>query len=98
MKILNNGIKNARHTADYSLASENMDKIEAHFQVYIGVSYPLNNDLSLQLKVLVLICDYDNNCHIIDYCSHKTRVVLFDHSWEEKQWHSWTVLTWCLPS
>lgn len=75
-KILNTGIKKTKQTASQGLVFGTINPTAAHIGVYTDASSAKNDDLPSQLGILVLIRNHENNCHIIDYRSQKSRRIV----------------------
>lgn len=48
----------------------------AHFRAYADASFASNDDLSSQLGYLVFMCDKDDVCHILDFSSKKSKLIV----------------------
>lgn len=66
---LNKAIEYAHNTKDLSLTYGPMDRETLHRRAYSDASFANNDDLSSQLGYIVLLCDGDNNCHVLSYSS-----------------------------
>lgn len=76
IKLLHNGVKNAKKKFFLGLRYASRYKGSVHLRVYTDVSFATNDDLSSQLGIILLLFDYENNAHIIDYRSYKSRRVV----------------------
>lgn len=76
IKALNLGIKSAVSDPIRGLRYKPLNIDTIHMRVYADASLRSNDDLSSQLGYLVLLCDKDNRCHILDYGSKKSRRVV----------------------
>jgi len=59
-----------------SLMYAPLDKETLHLRVYANASFASNDDLSSQMRYIVLLCDGHSRCHVMTYSSRKSiRVV-----------------------
>ena len=78
IKLLNSAIKRLKSTPALGLTYGKLDENSLHLRVYTDASFGTNDDLTSQLGFLVLLCDKEENCHILDLASKKCkRVVCF---------------------
>lgn len=76
IKALNVGIKSAISNPSRGLRYKPLDADTIHMRVYADASFGTNDDLTSQLGYLVLLCDKNNQCHVLDYGSKKSRRVV----------------------
>lgn len=76
INMVNEAISLLKKTSDNALTYTQLALDSIHLRVYTDASYATNNDRTLQLGYLVLLCDDQNFCHILDYRSRKSRRVV----------------------
>lgn len=75
VKELNAGIAQVKSRVKRGLRYASIDLESAHLRVYVDVSYASNDDLSSQIRFIILLADAKNHRHILDYSSRKSRRV-----------------------
>lgn len=73
---LNGALLKAKRTKDTCLSYGELDKESLHLRVYTDASFAGNDDLSSQLGFITLLCDKDDNTHILEYSSRKSKRVV----------------------
>lgn len=53
-----------------------MKRSSLHLRVYTDASFVTNDDMPSKLGYVILLCDADDNCHILAYSSRKYRRVV----------------------
>lgn len=76
VRELNKAIKYAHSTKDLGLTYGPLSRETLHLRAYSDASFANNDDLSSQLGYIVMLCDGDNNCHVLSYSSKKARRVV----------------------
>lgn len=76
IKQYNKTVKYILGTCHQKLVYLKLNLPSVHLRVYSDASFAGNRDLTSQLGFIILLCDVNNRCHILDYGSKKsTRVV-----------------------
>lgn len=74
--MLNRVVREAKSTADKGLTFIPLEIATIHLRVYTNASFASNEDLTLQFGHLILLCDRNNTCNIMDFGSRESiRVV-----------------------
>jgi len=77
IKLLNSAIKRMKKTQDMVLSYAPLDLDSLHLRVYTDASFGCNTDYTSQLGYVILLCDSQDRCHVLDFASKKCkRVVL----------------------
>lgn len=76
IKVLNDSVKYAKRETSIALQYAPPDKSSVNLRVYTDASFVTNDGLASQLGIVLLLCDFGDNAHIIDYRSNKTRKVV----------------------
>lgn len=72
---LNQAIKIIMKNIFAGFKYQKLDRESLQVWVYADASYATNADFSCQVEYLILLCDINNICHVLDFHSTKVRVV-----------------------
>lgn len=73
---LNRAIHRVRSTPDLSLRYGPLDRGSLHLRAYVDASFASNDDHSSQLGYVILLCDGEDRCHVLDFASRKCKRVV----------------------
>ena len=76
IRSLNKLIRRIRSTKEMVLRYKQLGMSSLHIRVYSHASLASNADNSLQLGCLKFLCDNKNDCHILSYCSQKSKRIV----------------------
>ena len=76
IKQLNDAINCVKNSPRLTLKYPKLDHDTLHLRAYADASFASNKDLTSQLGYLILLCDGNNRCHVINYASRKSRRVV----------------------
>ena len=76
VKELNSAIKRLRDNPNTVLEFPKLLTSSLHLRVYCDASFASNRDFTSQLGFIILLCDKQNNCHVLDFGSKKSRRVV----------------------
>lgn len=68
-------MKMLKFTAELELTFNTLGEDSLYLKVYVNASFVTNKDYSSQIGYIVILCDKSGSCHILDYCSRKSRRV-----------------------
>lgn len=72
IKLLSKAIRNIKKD-NISFTYRKLNLNSLHIRVYSDVSFGCNWDLASQLGYLILVCDDEPQCHVIDFKSRKSK-------------------------
>lgn len=75
IKTLNNGIRRALTDTSRGRRYAPLNENKVHMRVYTDASFATNDDLTSQLGYLVLVCDDNHRCHVLNFASKKSQTV-----------------------
>lgn len=75
-KELNKGVRMVTNTAYILLRFEKLNFATVHLRVYADSSFATNDDLSSQLGYIVLLWDGEDQRHLLDYASRRSKRVI----------------------
>ena len=73
---LNQAVSHIRTTKNLALPYGSLDRETLHLRAYTDASFATNDDHSSQLGFVVLLCDAEDRCHILDFASRKCKRVV----------------------
>lgn len=73
---LNNAIRTVKTSADRGLIFSPVDVKSLYLKVYIDASFAGNKDCSSQIGFLILLCDTNNVCQVLDFSSRNSHRVV----------------------
>ena len=76
MKDLNSAIRRVKLSVNIKLKYSPLDKETLHLRAYVDASFATNDDHSSQLGYVILLCDSQDRCHILDFASRKCKRVV----------------------
>lgn len=72
----NKAVRVAKTMRQEELAFKSLNQYTLHFHVYADASFSSNEDLSLQLGYIILLCDSTGRCHVLDFTNKKVKRVV----------------------
>lgn len=76
INFLKRAIKRVQKCKELGLTFSKLEKSTIQLRVYSDASFACNDDLSSQLGHLILLFDIENNAHVLDYASPKSKRVV----------------------
>lgn len=73
VKELNRGIRIVLDTTGIGLRFSALKKSELHIRAHSNASYGTNDDLSSQLRCIIMFCDNSNRFHILGYSRYNSK-------------------------
>ena len=76
IKMMNGCIKLLKMQKGFKIQYAKLDLDSVHLRVYTDAAFGTNNDSTSQIGFVILLCDKEDNAHILDYASKKARRVV----------------------
>ena len=72
----NKSISYIGKTIDHALSYRPLHEDTLHLRAYSDVSFETNDDMNSQIGYSIMLCDASHLCHVPDYHSHKSKLVV----------------------